>query len=140
MTCSAGDRPEDTASATKGQGLPATPLYSASGAGHANVGGNSYTDTSTIGATGGAYYGSIYKANERGSDGGTGPNGEPGGKGGGYMKITVGDTFRLDGELKLDGASGASGSGSGGGSGGSLHLSADILDGLGAITVTWWQW
>ena len=134
VTCSAGDRPEDTVSATEGQGLPATSQYSASGAGHANVGGNSYIDTSTIGATGGAYYGSIYKANERGSDGGTGPNGEPGGKGGGYMKITVGDTFRLDGELKLDGVSGASGSGSGGGSGGSLHLSADVLDGLGAIT------
>ena len=132
VTCSAGDRPEDTVSSSQGQGSPGSSTYEAGGAGHANLGGNSYDVTDAVGADGGTYYGDLFMASERGSNGGDGFGSTPGGRGGGYMNIVVGSTFRLDGQLSVDASDGASGSG--GGSGGSVYISAKEFDGLGAIT------
>ena len=74
---------------------------------------------------------------ELGSAGGGTYNGVKGGAGGGAIRLEVGGTLQLDGEISADGGAGArnNSSSSGGGSGGSIWINTSVLSGTGWVTV-----
>ena len=98
------------------------------GAGYGGIGGRSST-----GLAGGVSYGSITAPVDLGSGGGASEYGGPvpGGSGGGAIRLTVGVTLTLDGELTADGGDGQTqpARGAGGGSGGSIYVTAGTLAG-----------
>ncbi|MCP3870849.1 MAG: hypothetical protein GY703_22685 [Gammaproteobacteria bacterium] len=111
-------------------------LFKGSGGGYGGKGGDS-TPVSSGGSIGGAGYGSIMAPMALGSGGGNwSVSYGAGGVGGGALRITVGGTLALDGEITTDGGDAAQNSGhcGGGGSGGSIYLIAGILSGVGQIS------
>jgi large repetitive protein len=77
-------------------------------------------------------YGDPRRPVDLGSGGG-GWSGIAGGNGGGRIRIVAGDTLRVDGAIRADGAA-SGGSAAGSGSGGSLSLRAGTLSGTGTIS------
>jgi RHS repeat-associated protein len=115
------------------------------GGGYGGGGGAGYGGDGSDGGTGaysmygpaGYSHGSILDPISLGSGGG-GTTQKPGGAGGGAVRLTVGGTILLDGEISSDGLDGE-GAGyhnhsSGGGSGGSVYLTCGVLSGSGSIT------
>jgi hypothetical protein len=99
-----------------------------SGAGYGGVGGASAT------APGGAIYGSAQQPVAQGSGGGFGWGTPFGGsEGGGAIRLNVGGTLVVDGQLSANGDPGLQDN-SGGGSGGSIWVTAGTLAGDGQIT------
>jgi RHS repeat-associated protein len=100
------------------------------GGGHGGNGGNSQ-----MGTSGGTAYGSITQPTDLGSAGGAG-SGAAGGAGGGAIRLVVSNTFRLEGTVAADGASGLvqpyRGI-SGGGAGGSIWIETTLLMGSGSL-------
>ena len=97
--------------------------------------------TSSVGLAGGAPYGSITQPTDWGSDGGSCPShGAAGGSGGGAVRIVVGGTLTVNGQILARGtgdstAPGGAGDGEiGGGSGGSIWLTVTTLAGQGTIS------
>jgi hypothetical protein len=105
-----------------GQGTGA--FYGGSGAGYGGEGGGS----------GGTNYGSITAPVDFGSGGGNGGYG-PGGVGGGIVRLSVGGTLTVLGQILANGQNIGGGYGAGG-SGGSVYLTAGMLAGSGAIRST----
>ncbi len=100
-----------------------------SGGGYGGSGGNSAS-----GALGGVTYGSAAQPVDFGSGGGKGANNGTGGsEGGGAVRISVGGTLNIDGNLSANGDYGWQDD-SGGGAGGSIWISANTLTGLGTIS------
>ncbi len=130
VTAAATDRPEDTLNQAAGQGESSDSELQASGAGHASHGGAVYEFDGTLEHPGGSYYGSLYHPKERGSKGGSSPS-KTGGEGGGLMKLTIGFTLHLDGDITVDGAP-VEGY-AGGGSAGSVHAQMWALEGHGRV-------
>ncbi len=98
------------------------------GGGHGGWGGiNSY------GNAGGAGYDSVAAPVEPGSGGGAGYSGAQGGYGGGVIRLNVGGTLQLDGEIFCRGGDNHGAFG-GGGAGGSVNLTAGIFSGSGGIS------
>jgi len=102
------------------------------GGGYGGHGGSS-----NGGQAGGGVYGSFIQPAELGS-GGAGDNDgfdELGGAGGGAIRLTVGGTLTVDGQLLANGGNGESGysESAGGGSGGSIWIEAATLAGTGTI-------
>lgn len=96
-----------------------------SGAGYGGAGGASST------VAGGASYGSSNQPVNFGSGGGFGYGTLIGGSaGGGALRLSVGGTLTVDGQISANGESGLQDN-SGGGSGGSLWVTADTLAGSG---------
>jgi hypothetical protein len=109
-----------------GAGQSATSI--GSGAGYGGEGG------STPGAAGGTTYGSAARPVDPGSGGGLGWGPLLGGsEGGGAIRLAVGGTLTVDGNLSANGNDGWQDN-AGGGSGGSLWIQAGTLAGTGAIT------
>jgi hypothetical protein len=109
-----------------GAGHSATSL--GSGAGYGGEGG------ATPGAAGGATYGSAETPLDPGSGGGLGWGPQIGGsEGGGAIRLSVGGTLTVDGNLSANGNDGYQDN-AGGGSGGSLWIAAGTLAGTGTIT------
>lgn len=109
-----------------GAGHSATSL--GSGAGYGGEGG------ATPGAAGGATYGSAETPLDPGSGGGLGWGPLVGGsEGGGAIRLSVGGTLTVDGNLSANGNDGYQDN-AGGGSGGSLWIAAGTLAGTGTIT------
>ncbi|MGE3310311.1 MAG: caspase family protein [Limisphaerales bacterium] len=103
--------------------------WAGSGAGHGGTGGRSVTGT-----PGGPAYGSALEPATLGSQGGNG-NGGSGSPGGGAVRLLVGGTLTVDGEVSARGIN-AIANNAGGGSGGSLLLGARVLAGSGLITAS----
>lgn len=100
------------------------------GGGNAGTGG-----PSQLGAAGGnALQSSLTLPTTPGSHGGNGFNGI-GGNGGGSLRLTTLGTFRVDGRISADGATGV-GLNSGGGSAGSISLSAGLFTGTGTVSAS----
>ena len=102
------------------------------------AGGGGYGGSGGSGNTshGGASYGSPVAPSALGSGGGTIEGNPPGGRGGGAVRLSVGGTLQVDGQITANGSIGSrGGSGndnySGGGSGGSIWVSARQLVGNG---------
>ncbi len=91
---------------------------------------NTYTSDTVRYADGGGSYGSITEPADFGSGGGSGAAGS----GGGIIRLEVGGTLQLDGNITANGAADGSSSGYGGGSGGSIWLAVGVLAGDGFIT------
>lgn len=85
---------------------------------------------------GGSAYGSLTQPTDLGSGGGSNPDGggHNGGAGGGAIRMVVGGTLTLDGQLTADGTNSTSTYSGGGGSGGSVYLTVGTLAGSGSIT------
>jgi hypothetical protein len=98
----------------------------AAGAGHAGFG------IAAQAFPGGTPYGNIATPTDLGSGGGNFVSG-PGGPGGGALKLTVGNTLTVNGQVMANGFGGASAAGSG--SGGSLWITTGTLAGNGSISV-----
>jgi hypothetical protein len=101
-----------------------------SGGGYGGPGGASAT------APGGAVYGLADSPTEAGSGGGGIPGTSipgAGSQGGGVLRLTVGNTLKVDGAISADGNAGL-GENYGGGAGGSLWLTANRLEGTGRIS------
>ncbi len=101
------------------------------GGGYGGQGGSGYYSDNFWSGTfyscdGGGTYGSIIQPMDFGSSGGYG------GAGGGIIRLNVGGTLLLDGNIESCGAS-MYDSGYGGGAGGSIWLTVGCLDGCGAI-------
>ena len=112
-----------------GQGNDYGSSHGAGGAGHGGHGGNGlYTDA-------GQSYGDIAEPTTLGSGGGNNTYyNHDGGAGGGAVKLAIGGTLNLDGNILADGGNGYNGSGySGGGSGGSIYITAGAITGSGSI-------
>ncbi len=106
--------------ASSGPGAGSADYYSA-GAGHGGYGaGSSYI------TFGGPAYGDVLAPTALGSGGGSG------GAGGGAIRLTVGSTLNVEGQILANGAT-AGGHG-GGGSGGSIYITADAITGAGTIS------
>ena len=97
--------------------------------------------TSSVGLAGGAPYGSITQPTDWGSDGGSCPShNATGGSGGGAVRLLVGGTLTVSGQILARGtgdatAPGGAGDGEiGGGSGGSIWLTVTTLAGQGTIS------
>lgn len=103
------------------------------GGGGGAFGGNGGAPESPY--AGGHAYGSPSAPTQHGSAGGAGYAGQ-GGAGGGWIRLVVGGTLQLDGQISADGSSGAAHSwgASGGGSGGGVWLTANQFAGAGQIT------
>ena len=123
--------------AVDGQGYPGSAgpgrggdsTGSGGGAGYGGAGGWSYHQ-----AVGGATYGSETDPAEFGSGGGAGAQ-APRGAGGGALRLNVGGTLHVDGEISADGLGETSiYMRGGGGSGGSITLVVGTLSGAGLIT------
>ncbi|MBI5383453.1 MAG: hypothetical protein HZA90_02060 [Verrucomicrobia bacterium] len=100
--------------------------YNASGGGHGGPGGNAYG-----GIAGGVSYGDLLAPTQGGSGGGNlGDSPGPGGAGGGVIRLNVGGTFTVAGQLSANGE----GTYDSGGAGGSIHIIAGTLAGSGSIT------
>ncbi len=99
-----------------------------SGAGYGGLGGASAT------APGGTNYGSAQQPGDRGSGGGLGWGTPFGGsEGGGAIRLNVGGTLTVDGQLSANGNMGLQDD-SGGGSGGSIWVTAGALAGNGQLS------
>ncbi len=97
-----------------------------SGAGYGGAGANSSAD-------GGGTYGSITQPTDLGSGGGTSTaNGAEGRRGGGVIRLTVGGTLTVDGQITADGSGADSDAGSG--SGGSIWIETSDFDGFGFVS------
>ena len=105
-----------------GQGFGA--YYGGTGAGYGGEGGVAY-------GAAGTNYGSIIAPVDFGSGGGNGTYGN-GGSGGGSVRLTVGGTLTVAGQILANGTANGAGYSSGG-SGGSVYLTAGTLAGGGAI-------
>jgi hypothetical protein len=100
-----------------------------SGGGYGAIGG-----ASASGAIGGTNYGSATQPVDRGSGGGAGANSFVGGSdGGGAIRLIVGGTLNVDGNLSANGNPGLQDD-SGGGAGGSIWVTADTLSGSGFVS------
>jgi hypothetical protein len=111
-----------------GPGVGQSVAGSGSGAGYGGPGGASMT------APGGTNYGSAQQPVDRGSGGGFGSGTLYGGsEGGGAIRLNVGRTLTVDGQLSANGDWGIQDN-SGGGSGGSIWVTAGTLVGNGQIT------
>lgn len=125
VTVDAGSRIDVSAlgySAQSGPGQGTGAYYGGSGAGYGGEGG---------GDLGGTNYGSITAPVDFGSGGGNGGYG-PGGAGGGIVRLSVGGTLTVLGQILANGQNIAGGYGAGG-SGGSVYLTAGMLAGSGVI-------
>ena len=99
-----------------------------SGAGYGGMGGASAT------APGGTNYGSATQPVDQGSGGGLGSGPTySGSQGGGAIRLNVGGTLTVDGQLSANGNWGIQDN-SGGGSGGSIWVTAGLLAGNGQVT------
>ncbi|XP_077861760.1 LOW QUALITY PROTEIN: uncharacterized protein LOC100369350 [Saccoglossus kowalevskii] len=134
VTVSVIDRPDDSIHSEYGTGHEAYGDSGAGGGGHASFGGDGYTNTNQSDIAGGIYFGTIYQPTERGGTGGRGTNGDDGGRGGGFIKMIIGGTLYLDGNIKSDGGDGMSESRGGGGAGGSVWLDSAVIEGHGTVT------
>ncbi|MEI6075098.1 MAG: hypothetical protein WCS94_05960 [Verrucomicrobiota bacterium] len=105
-----------------GQGFGA--YYGGTGAGYGGEGG-------VASGAAGTNYGSIIAPIDFGSGGGNGAYGS-GGSGGGSVRLTVGGTLTVAGQILANGVGNGAGYSSGG-SGGSVYLTAGTLAGGGAI-------
>ncbi len=105
----------------QGPGAGGSAYYSAGG-GHGGEGGDSQ-DTG-----GGGAYGAILQPADHGSGGG---NGSYGGAGGGVVRLVVGSSLQVDGQITVDGANASSHGG--GGAGGSIYCTVETLAGAGII-------
>ncbi|VGO17042.1 hypothetical protein PDESU_05636 [Pontiella desulfatans] len=103
------------------------------GGGGGAFGGNGGAPQSIF--AGGQAYGNATEPVQHGSAGGAGYAGI-GGPGGGYVRIDVGGTLQLNGQILADGLSGLSHSygAAGGGAGGGIWLSANQLAGSGQVS------
>ncbi len=112
---------------SEGPGQGTDHYYDSGGAGHGGDGGSSeYVE-------GGAEYGNLTEPLTLGSGGGNSCDASyKGGAGGGAVKLTIGGTLTLDGDIHADGGNGSDHTihASGGGSGGSVYITA------GEITVS----
>ncbi len=97
-------------------------------AGGGGYGGSGGTGTSV---SGGGTYGSFNQPTDLGSGGGASTT-VPGKRGGGAIRLTVGGTLTVSGEISADGAS-YDGTYSGAGSGGSIWINAATVTGAGTI-------
>lgn len=114
---------------TNGPGTGSTISDNGSGGGYGGVGGNS-----SSGAPGGITYGSATQPTDFGSGGGYGVATTTGGsEGGGALRISVGGTLNVDGNISANGDYGWQDN-SGGGSGGSVWINATTLTGAGNIS------
>jgi len=117
-------------SAGEGAGVDA---WRGSGAGYGGYGGDSDAEP------GGTPYGGEQWPVDLGSGGGTGGGDNvKAGSGGGAVRLSVGGTLTVDGEVLADGAAGDSGAyftASGGGSGGSILIQAATIAGAGLLSV-----
>ena len=117
--------------ASTGPGAGASASSAGGGGGYGGSGARGYS------GLGGETYGSVATPEEFGSGGGTATYyGVSGGRGAGALRLTVGGTLKLDGELTTDGNDGMTSSsyGSGGGAGGSVYVTATMLSGAGLIS------
>lgn len=110
-----------------GNGGEAGSPQSGAGAGHGGYGGLSSSN-----ALGGNCYGVFDQPVTLGSGGGQGATGI-GGAGGGAIKLVIGGSALIEGDISANGAN-ATNSRSGGGSGGSLWIVAQTVTGAGTIT------
>ena len=103
----------------------------AAGAGYGGNGGNGIS-----GALGGTAYGSILAPVDLGSGGGRTDTYQQGGPGGGAVRLNVGGTLTVAGDIRADGSNGgiAGSNYGGGGSGGSIYINAALITGSGAIS------
>lgn len=114
-----------------GPGAGASLLGKGAGGGYGGQGG-----ASASGASGGIMYGSGLQPVDLGSGGGEGFLAlGPGSEGGGAIRLDVGGTLTVDGELAANGTPGMVDD-SGGGSGGSIWATARKLMGSGRISAT----
>jgi hypothetical protein len=103
--------------------------YTAGGGGHGGVGASSKE-----GPVGGISHGSILQPTDQGGRGGNVNNAAfPSGLGGGAVLLSVGGTFRVDGQITAEGGRGL-GQGGGGGSGGSIWITTSNIVGSGMIS------
>jgi hypothetical protein len=126
-TVETGSRIDVSASgygAQSGPGQGSYAYYGGSGGGYGGEGGGS----------GGTNYGSITAPVDFGSGGGNGGDYDSGGVGGGIVRLSVGGTLTVWGQILANGQS--SRSRSAGGSGGSVYLTAGMLAGSGVIRAT----
>jgi len=107
--------------AQAGPGQGAGAFYGGSGAGHGGEGGG----------LGGTNYGSVLAPVDFGSGGGNGGYG-PGGAGGGRVRLNVGGTLTVAGQILANGQNIGGGYGAGG-AGGSVYLTVGTLAGGGEI-------
>ena len=98
------------------------------GGGHGGEGGRASSLT-----VGGGAYDSFLTPAEPGSGGGN-AYASLGGAGGGIIRMIVGGTLQVDGQLAANGANAVAGPSGGGGGGGGLHLTVAALSGSGTIT------
>ncbi len=123
-TVEAGSRIDVSAlgyGAQSGPGQGTGAFYGGGGGGYGGEGGGA----------GGTNYGSILAPVDFGSGGGNGGYG-PGGAGGGIVRLSVGGTLTVAGQILANGQNVNSGYGAGG-SGGSVYLTAGTLAGSGVI-------
>jgi hypothetical protein len=113
---------------TRGEGPGSYPTNSGGhgGAGHGGRGGNGAA------VPGGATYGSVTSPIELGSGSGLDCNG--GGTGGGALRLYVGGTLTVDGEISANGSTVGAACGSSGAAGGSIWIHAINVTGSGIIT------
>ncbi|MBS0198753.1 MAG: hypothetical protein JSR77_18555 [Planctomycetes bacterium] len=114
--------------AATGPGAGINSFMAASGAGHAGRGGTAGPSS----VQGGDEYGDVVAPLEVGSGGGS-VGARLGGAGGGCVRIVVGGTLRIDGQIVASGLDGAAGAWTGGGSGGSIWLGAARIEGTGTV-------
>jgi hypothetical protein len=116
---------------TNGPGAGSAIASEGSGGGYGGAGGNS-----SSGAPGGTNYGSATQPVDFGSGGGNGQNTITGGSdGGGALRISVGGTLNVNGNISANGNSGWQDD-SGGGAGGSIWITANTLAGTGNISAS----
>ena len=116
------------------EGLGAGGIGAGTYGGGGGYGGRGGDDVA--GVTGGAAYGSATAPTSLGSGGGDPGGNGTGGRAGGAVRLTVGGTLTVDGEITADGTGGAyqAGDVDGGSSGGSIYLTAGTFTGTGSIT------
>ena len=107
----------------------------AGGAGFGGAGGAGRS-VNGLGGAGGIAYGSVTEPVDMGSGGGNASDwAVTGGTGGGVLRLVVGGTLTIDGEIRANGyAGGAPNYRSGGGSGGGIWITCGTLAGTGLIT------
>jgi hypothetical protein len=106
-----------------GEGRGTAGNTTGSGAGYGGRGGNTVT-----GAIGGKTYGSSLRPTLPGSGGGTGKQGEGGG-GGGLLTFKIAGDLTLDGEINVGGGRAAGATRGGGGSGGAILIDCRTFSG-----------
>lgn len=101
--------------------------YAGGGAGHGSVGGFGDVGSGRT-AAGGLAYGLAQQPTDKGSRGGY-----SGGMGGGAIRLNVGGTLTVDGQISAAGNP-ATANNAGGGSGGSIWVTSGILTGTGSLS------